>query len=1444
MAEDRNLLQKIIKPTDKESDKLQSIKDVGDKSMRILRDEGYINLQLRIIAEKALQDGASSKDIKRKMSEARQKFINDPSPMVRTLNFLYPGKGSRFRLDDEKREFDYEKQQDSKDKGRGITKQVGIPSDKYNETALSESLAGASVSGLIKIPKGVVNFGLLITDLARQALGKDVKVDEGLAEQFNKAFENTILGKIEKQAEKDAFETASGRITQAVVQLIGATRIAQKTAIPAVEKISQKARQLVKSIKSKKYVKTTNNKTLSKAKDKIDNLNKKSGFDKWAGITVGGGLGVGAVVMKAEDIGTIGDIKSDYTDWLPTDLDRDRKEMAGDDAYRQLINKFKFGAELAVPLIPIVVAPFKITRRIMNATDDMAQSASKIDRAIEKSTRFTRSRSDKPRAVFEATQKLEGIKSSSAIVAKDFIRNIDDSLRKMSINTKKVNQSIEPEVLSRTIADFMMTTKDAVKKIKGKNKIVFEGFNKEAVKIFSESMKKIGATKDDVSNLIDNATTFRNKVVKMKNTLFEGGNINTGLKDFNDLMFERGYKYLANDYKIFDKNMGFVHKFKPTNELRKDVARIFERNAKANLQRGEQYIPGTAEIQVDNILKNVSKNPITKTPQFTYSVKNVLSDAQTQVKNIADNITGAGKFKADGKGGLIQTKSDLAAFRKLFGEYKDYANVVTKTMADMASIVGRDQFYNAIKAGSDALVKQGKRPIVTKTYNEALVQFPYRTPKTEIITSPQGLKLTNSLAEELYTSPLDGMFTKKNWAEAFKLGDEVAGSPITQSLAYRMLVLIPKGLANAAKTVFGPFTHTRNLTTAAATTIHSGNIFIPPQKILEFMNKSIKAIQPQLMYRATKNPKYRNAPEGNELYKFLLEEGVTNQSVRGRENLGLFQDVMVREGDFISKVFNSTSKRLKTISGLAQDLYIAEDDLFRIYNYLAEGFKLDDAYRTAIKNNVKNLDGTAVKMPSQLELMKEAARIVRLTVPNYAYVNDLIKNLRKSPFGAFASFKSEIYRTSGNSAQIALKQSRDPVLKSIGYKRMVGMATTYATLPVAAYEISRAVYGITRDQVTAIKDLFLTDGYAEGDVILPVYENGKYKIINLSNGYFYDSVIRPINTMISNVDASPDEPLIAGLVEGLVKGFGKELEPFIGESIWTQAVLDVFARNGLDKDGRRIYNPEDHAGEIAKDIALHVGQNLSPGSLPQFKRLIGAVMDKSINGTKFDVSDELLGFIGMRQVPLDVERKLNGRIGQFLFEQSNERRLIYDGTLSGDPVKDSDLIVKQFIFANQRKLESFNQMKKYYDAAKALNMSDKKIKEEFDRRGQKSLYKLIKKNKFKPFEITKGMEEAYEYQSKKYGIPNVLDRATKRKIKRIIKLLKRQRLNQDFRVNESDFISSLPDIGTVAPQVPQLASTPLPKIQVSQANKNPITNLTGTEEALLSPTEKVIAART
>ena len=46
------------------------------------------------------------------------------------------------------------------------------------------------------------------------------------------------------------------------------------------------------------------------------------------------------------------------------------------------------------------------------------------------------------------------------------------------------------------------------------------------------------------------------------------------------------------------------------------------------------------------------------------------------------------------------------------------------------------------------------------------------------------------------------------------------------------------------------------------------------------------------------------------------------------------------------------------------------------------------------------------------------------------------------------------------------------------------------------------------------------------------------------------------------------------------------------------------------------------------------------------------------------------------------------------------------------------------------------------------------------------------------------------------------------------------------------------------PQAPPLGSTPMPKLVASANVKNPQTNLTRTEEALLSPEEKVIAGRT
>tara|TARA_Y100001937_G_scaffold25692_1_gene36842 strand:+ start:102 stop:1904 length:1803 start_codon:yes stop_codon:yes gene_type:complete len=591
-----------------------------------------------------------------------------------------------------------------------------------------------------------------------------------------------------------------------------------------------------------------------------------------------------------------------------------------------------------------------------------------------------------------------------------------------------------------------------------------------------------------------------------------------------------------------------------------------------------------------------------------------------------------------------------------------------------------------------------------------------------------------------------------------------------------------------------------------------------------------KATQPQALYRATGNPRFRNTPEGQGLYKFLLEEGVVNQSAVYRDVEGLISDI-AKGGDFVSKFYNSMGKKLKGAVRVAQDFYVAEDDAFRIINFLGEQHKLTQAFKKGVEKNLIK------KMPSEIDIMKEAAGIVRETVPNYAYVSDFVKSVRRSPLGNFASFPAEIVRTTANTTARSLREVKDPIRKSIGYRRLLGQSITYAALPVMAYEGARALYGVSREKVAAMRELL--PSFSKDNTILPVYENGKYKYIDFSHGFFYDTLLNPVQSVLANVEAKGEEPLIKGLATGMAKAMSSFMEPFVSESIYLGVVLDLFARKGVTRKGTRIFNERDFIGNKLSAAFKHAAYQLSPGSLPQVKRMIAALTDETIKGTQYEIPDELMGLLGFRKVPLDLNKSLNFKLAEFRTDERNERGLIYKGTLTGDPVKDSELIVKQFIFANEQRFETFNSMRRFYDALKVLGMRDKEIKKEFDDRGMGTLYKKIQTNRFKPFTISDRMIEVYEQLSKEKGIPNPLNKRSEKQIKRIIKRLKKQRLNRDFIIDESMYVSDASSM-----QIPPLPNTPSPRIMAQTQQKDPITNLTRTEKALLSPEEQVIASRT
>jgi hypothetical protein len=347
-------------------------------------------------------------------------------------------------------------------------------------------------------------------------------------------------------------------------------------------------------------------------------------------------------------------------------------------------------------------------------------------------------------------------------------------------------------------------------------------------------------------------------------------------------------------------------------------------------------------------------------------------------------------------------------------------------------------------------------------------------------------------------------------------------------------------------------------------------------------------------------------------------------------------------------------------------------------------------------------------------------------------------------------------------------------------------------------------------------------------------------------------MIQPVNTIVANTEqakaANDDDPLIVGFANGLTKAMCKILEPFISESIWIQAVADVTTRNGVKANGSLVWNPEDSTMTKWIKSTKHVAYSLSPGSLPQVQRLINAIQKKSQKGVNYEIPDELLGFLGFRKVPLELEKSLNFKIADFQEAKRNEAKKIFEGLRTGDPVTDPNAIIRQYFEANKSFYEDMSKLRRVYDAVKTLGMRDDKIEELFGVRGELPLYGDIENNVFFPLLISRGQVEGIEDLARDKKIPNILNERVLSIIERMENDMIRLKLNKDFDLDLEKYL-----IPTQT-QTSELLITPGIPVQVSDANPNPeVVNsgqiaqlnngLTMAENALLSEEEKMIKLR-
>tara|TARA_R110000765_G_scaffold267554_1_gene366611 strand:- start:47 stop:4072 length:4026 start_codon:yes stop_codon:yes gene_type:complete len=1285
-------------------------------------------------------------------------------------------------------------------------------------SGLEAGIAGI-ISGAIKIPEGFISLGALLTDATGMTSSAAAKVESA----FDKI----------NPFEEIAQQRASGKILEALIQIgvpatLGA-KIATKLATTAL-----------KAKKTGRYV-NLKSKNLKKGFDKASQLNKLSNTQRFAAVTTGGAVGE-TFVADVENIGTFGDA----FETGPTQLDREEKDNSQDDAIRKLMNRLKFGGE-SIATTPFVYGVFSGSKALLNRGRELAYSSSKLERFFDKIGQAFRPRGPKPQEIFERQVTEKGRLMADTNFAMEKVSRIDKEVDKMFPDIKKIfNRSgdDEKEIFLREL-----------------NELLFKGdlkkpFNSKIQNKLLKTMRKKGLKQEEADNIFTQITDVRNKMDELLDITAQTPTGVTMVKEVTNLrtlMGDRVKQYLGNTYKIFDnKDVAFYEKFKPARQHIERVKTIFKRLAEKNKN---PITEETAEQIVNKILNQARQtNPKTKLPIFKFPseiTKTMGDQGPDVIKTFARSLI-------DDQGAVKVIGPGSKAFRQLFGSIEDARYSIFEGINKLSNTARTNQLFDEI-LDADAAMKAkitkdtppGQRGFFFDSQLKAAQNFG-ATPLDKIVKIDP--YVSNLFKDGILINRLQGQYTTEAIAEAFSNSSKVtsfmrgeSGGAVGKSLswAYRNLMLVPKAGSQYAKTILSPATHIRNVLSASSFALANGIIFENPAILAKAFSRAKGSVQVGI-----------RKPEAMDRYRRYLELGVTNTNVRLGDIKNLMKDAKFGEGglqidSLLKPMFNSLgkiSKGIKKTGKVAQDLYVAEDDIWKITNFEVELARREAAYAKAgIKKSLE-------------ELEEEAADIVKNTVPNYAFVGEFVRAMRSTPFGNFMSFPSEVFRTGTNIMTRALKEIKDPItgkinpftstnpLKGIGMKRIMGGVTAFGVLPYGLIKGSQHIFGVSNEEADAANSFVPPWSKNSQKIYMKDPDSGQLYFIDFSHTNVYDTLTRPFQTVLRNIQngIESEEILIKGFEKGIVEAISETADPFISESIFTEAFFDIVQRGGRTRQGKELYTDQTPRGERYVRIMKHIGKTQLP-SYKVFPRLLGAIEGKKrteLAGEVYEVPYELAGVFGLRPTKISPDKSLGFLLTEFNTNK-REAKKEFTGGPEGvlRPLKTEKEVIERFYVANKALFNTNKKILKEINDAKKLGVSEDKIYEIFEKRGisTKELDDILA-GQFRAYFPSKNIEEKFEDIALEEGTSNPFQQAVGT-LDKMYESFLNQSLYGSFEPKLEDYIPSLNSEGQSAlPETPgvnpQVVSTPMPAPgTISQSG------LTPTEQALLSSEEQQIRLR-
>jgi hypothetical protein len=313
----------------------------------------------------------------------------------------------------------------------------------------------------------------------------------------------------------------------------------------------------------------------------------------------------------------------------------------------------------------------------------------------------------------------------------------------------------------------------------------------------------------------------------------------------------------------------------------------------------------------------------------------------------------------------------------------------------------------------------------------------------------------------------------------------------------------------------------------------------------------------------------------------------------------------------------------------------------------------------------------------------------------------------------------------------------------------------------------KVLYDVTDEEQAAIRRYVAK--WSKNSTILPIKdpETGEFKYVDFSHANAYDTLIRPVQAVINSVaDGRTDnDGIMDDFMKGMFTAMSEFAEPFITESIWTEAALDIVARKGKTRDGFEVYNPEDTGGNKAKAIMKHLVEAQLPFSIPQFKRLDQAFepVDVLIKGKydkygqTYEFGDEFAGMFGYRAVAVNPGRTMKYKVADYQQGVRKSGSLFTRVTLKGGPIEPRE-IVDAYINANRSLFGVKKDLKLDMDAARLLGISEEKYDQALDRVSMVE-QNAIDDGEFRPYSLSAKVEEAFQTHADEMGVANPLDAA-------------------------------------------------------------------------------------